>query len=340
MKKNRLLTLIVTFFVVLSALACTGQGHSNTASPSPKPTSLLLNTMPPFLPDGLPAESGFPTSTPVPYNPIIQYPCFPLSIYPKVDGSTACIPLAESLISVMTGCSQEEAESIVDLSSTDPSFRALANGDADFLLAYEPSESIIDELDPFTKMDMIPIAMDALVFIVNEANPVRSISIEDIQGIYTGRIKNWKELGGNDIPIVAFQRPDYSGGQALMRKLCMKNLPMMEPAEGTVSESMSDIIQDVASYRDDGGAIGYSVYYFAQNMFTMPGIRFIEVECSMPSTESINYMSYPLVTPIYAVLPKGRYNPYAQAIVAWLKDEVGQQFLLSCGYVPLMVIDD
>ncbi len=341
MTKTRVFALIAAITMLFSALACAGGGHLQTAEPSSSPTALLMNSATPTVPVTQFVETAAPTPTPIPYEPITSWPCISPGVYPKVDGSTATIPLAEGLRMLLTGCSREEAEASIDFSTTDFSYHALAEGNADFLLVYEPADATKSELDPFNKMTMIPIGLDALVFIVNETNPVQSISIEDIQGIYTGRITNWKDLGGNDVPIVPFQRPDLSGSQTLMKRLCMKGIPMMEPSEDRISQDMADIIEDVAMYDNThGGAIGYSVYYYAKNMYTQPGVRFIAVECSMPSDESINYMSYPLINPFYAVLPKNRFNSYAYAIVQWLRSESGQLFIKSCGYVPIMIFDD
>lgn len=177
-----------------------------------------------------------------------------------------------------------------------------------------------------------------LFSLVNENNPIESLTIEQIQGIYSGEITNWSEVGGLDMEIVPFRRPYLSGSQTLMLNLCMQDIQMIEAEEELVCDSMGDIISAIASYNNSANAIGYSVYYYARNMFTRPGLKFIAVEGVTPSNDSINSTEYPFINPFYAVLPAVAPNPYAQAIVNWLETEVGQRFVESCGYVPYMIL--
>lgn len=72
---------------------------------------------------------------------------------------------------------------------------------------------------------MKPIGRDALVFLTNEKNPVKSLSRQQVSRIYSGAVTNWKELLGDDREIRAFQRPKDSGSQNLMEKLVMKGTP-------------------------------------------------------------------------------------------------------------------
>jgi phosphate transport system substrate-binding protein len=262
-----------------------------------------------------------------------------LENYPTVDGSTATIPLAIGLMQKMTGCSEIKAEEYIDFSTTDPSYHALAEGTADLLLVYEPSQPTIDELDVFNTMDVREIGLDALVFIVNEDNPIDSLTSEQIRGIYSGEITNWSEVGGDDIEIVPFQRPVLSGSQTLMLNLMMQDIAIMAPeTEILVSSSMGDVIEDIAAYNNSANAIGYSVYYYAKNMYTQPGLKFIAVDDVTPSNVTINSREYGYVNPFYGIIPLDA-DPRAEAILDWLLTEDGQKLLEDCGYVPILKID-
>jgi ABC-type phosphate transport system substrate-binding protein len=262
-----------------------------------------------------------------------------LENYPKVDGSTATIPLAIALIQKMTGCSEIKAEEYINFSTTDPSYHALAEGNVDLLLVYEPSQPTIDELDVFDTMDMREIGLDALVFIVNEDNPINSLTSDQIRGIYSGAITNWSEVGGDDIEIIPFQRPVLSGSQTLMLNLMMKNTAIMEPeTEVLVSGEMGDLIEDIAAYKNSANAIGYSVYYYAKNMYTQPGLKFIAVDDVAPSNTTINSREYGYINPFYGIIALNA-DPRAEAILDWLLTEDGQKLLEDCGYVPIVKID-
>jgi len=258
-----------------------------------------------------------------------------LENFPLVDGSTATIPLAIALLQKMTGCSEIKAEEYINFSTTDPSYHAMAEGDADLLLVYAPSQPTIDELDVFHTMDMREIGLDALVFIVNEDNPIDSLTSAQIRGIYSGKITNWSEVGGNDIEIVPFQRPVLSGSQTLMLNLMMKDTAIMEPeTEILVSDAMGELIEDIAAYNNSANAIGYSVYYYAKNMYTQPGLKFIAVDGVAPSNETINNREYGFVNPFYGVIPLNA-DARAEAILDWLLTDDGQKLLEDCGYVPI-----
>ena len=258
-----------------------------------------------------------------------------LEDYPVVDGSTATIPLAIGLIHKISGCTSVQAEESIAFNTTDSSYYAMADGLSDLLLVYEPSQPTIDALDVFNTMDMRAIGLDALVFIVNEDNPVNSLTSDQIRGIYSGEIANWSKVGGEDMEIVAFQRPELSGSQTLMLNLMMKGKLMMTPATETISEGMADIIQDISSFDNSANAIGYSVYYYAKNMYTQPGLKFIAVDDVLPSNETINSREYGFTNPFYGVIPLDP-KPQAEAILDWLLTKEGQQLLSDCGYVPIM----
>ena len=252
--------------------------------------------------------------------------------YPRIDGSLACVPLCEAVASRVTGCSAAQAEETLnDFLNTNPSYLALAKGERDLILAYEPAQETKEQLKEYEPLQMDPVGKDALVFIVNKDNPVKSLSQEDLFGIFTGKITNWQEVGGNNIPIKAFRRPETSGSQTLLRVLLLGDAPMVEETMELVS-SMEGIISQVVTYENTSNAIGYSVYYYASSMYEQPGLRFLEVDGVAPSNDTIRSGEYPLVHDFYCVTNE-RSSEEALAIRDWLVSRDGQAFVESCGYV-------
>lgn len=278
-----------------------------------------------------------PTETTADYQTVLSG--LTLANYPKVDGSTATIPLAMGLIRALTGCSEAEAEESIDFHGTDPSYHQLAEKTADLLVVYTAADTTVEELDIENTMELHEIGLDALVFIVNEENPIESLTADQVRDIYSGKITNWKEVGGLDQEIVAFQRPHLSGSQTLMLELMMKDTEMSEPLEESISETMGDIINDIAAYDNSANAIGYSVYYYAKNMFTQPGLKFIAIDGVLPSNETINSGEYGYTKPFYGVIPKAAPSAEARAILTYLLTPEGQQMLEDCGYVPILKKD-
>lgn len=266
---------------------------------------------------------------------IIQKPEMTLDEYPRIDGSLACVPLCEALAVYMTGCSDAEAEdTMADFTNTNPCYLQLAQGKTDILLAYEPADSTKEELKKYDPLDMQPVGKDALVFIVNEENPVESLTREQVYDIYTGKITNWSEVGGEDIEIKAFQRPETSGSQTMMRKLLIGEATMADAKKEMIASGMDDIIEALTEYDNSANALGYSVYYYASSMFQQPGLKFLQIDDVVPSNETIQSGEYPLINEFYCVTNE-QSSARAKEIKAWLLTEEGQDFVEECGYVPV-----
>lgn len=128
----------------------------------------------------------------------------------------------------------------------------------------EPSDDILRQAkESNIEFDMTGIGKDGFVFIVNKDNPVNSLTIEQIQKIYTGEITNWSQVGGNNEEIVAYQREQNSGSQNLMEKMVMKDIKMKNAPSGLMISSMEGLIDSVAkSYDNSKSSIGYSIYIY------------------------------------------------------------------------------
>lgn len=122
-----------------------------------------------------------------------------------------------------TGIDLEAAQSAISVSTTAyawESFGLYPDEDytARMLVVYEAPDYVKDELkEADAQLEQKPIGRDALVFIVNEENPVKSLTRQQLKDIYAGKITNWKEVGGDDLDIVAFQRSEDSGSQTLFK---------------------------------------------------------------------------------------------------------------------------
>lgn len=255
--------------------------------------------------------------------------------FPRMDGSTANLPLMAAVLSAATGISPEQAQLQVDCSTTANAWLNLADGYTDILLVYEAAEETKQELETIgTELEITPIGLDALVFIVNEQNPVTSLSQQQLRQIYTGQITNWSDLGGEDLPIKAFQRDPTSGSQSLFRKLLLPDTePMQAPTELRPGD-MGSLIEGLASYNNEGSAIGYSVFYYASYMYAKPGLRFVAVDGVTPSDETIANQTYPLLNPFYvAIRADEPEDSPARILRDWLVAD-GAPVIEAAGYIP------
>ncbi|MDO4356323.1 MAG: substrate-binding domain-containing protein [Clostridia bacterium] len=264
-------------------------------------------------------------------------PQFTVDEYPVVDGSTATLPLSYALMQASTGCTLEDAQRHITHTRTTESFSALINGSADLLIVYEPEASAYEYAEQEgVSLLQTPIGRDAMVFLVNDSNPVRSLSHKQIQGIYTGEIANWKDVGGEDRPIIAYQRSESSGSQVMMKKQVMQGVPMADPPKELRPGGMGELIDCIASYKNEGNAIGYSVYYYVANMYMQEGVRLLDVNGVTPSNETIASGEYPYTQDFYAVIradePDG--SP-ARQLYDFLLTDAGRDLIADAGYVAV-----
>lgn len=257
--------------------------------------------------------------------------------YPIVDGSTANLPMMAKIMERTTGISAEEAERLTTCAKTSEAWINLAESRSDLLLVYEAADVTKDTLAEIgTDLTITPIGRDALVFIVNKSNPVESLTQQQLIDIYSGKIANWSEVGGEDMPIQAFQRPESSGSQSLFMKLLMANdTPTDAPTEFRPSE-MGDLIEVLASYNNSADALGYSVFYYASYMYTQPDLKFIAVDGIIPSDETIADGSYPLLNEYYlAIRSDEPAGSTTRRLHDWILSPDGTQAIKDAGYIPL-----
>ena len=256
---------------------------------------------------------------------------------PRLDGSTATAPLAQAAAAVLLGESEEEVADLIDFSRTTESYRQLMQGDADLLIAAEPKAAVFDEMEEAGfEVQMEPLATDALVFMVNEDNPVDSLTTEQLRGIYSGEITNWSEVGGADLDIVPFQRNAESGSQVLMEKLVMDGTEMTEPPEGYMIASMVGLMDAVKEYDNSSNAIGYSVYYYAHDMQMAGGLKLLKIDGVAPEAATIRSGEYPFLNPYYVAMnaaePEGSMT---RVLYDWLLGPDGQKLVDMKGYVSV-----
>lgn len=258
-------------------------------------------------------------------------------VYPRVDGSTANMPMMAEIRSSYLGETLTEAENNTRVTTTDYAWRNLIDGNADLLLVYEPSvetKAIIDKSP--VKLKVTPIGVDALVFIVNEQNKVKNLTTDEIRDIYTEKITNWKELGGDDQKIEAYQRVLNSGSQTLFLNLVMKDVkPVDAPVKYRI-EGMDGLIETLASYNNSGNAIGYSVFYYAKKMYAVPGLELISVDGVMPSDETIGDGKYPFLNQYYLVIREDTpSDSETMKLYNYILSDKGKEDIKKAGYIPV-----
>ena len=154
---------------------------------------------------------------------------------------------------------------------------------------------------------------------------VEELTTEQLRDIYAGKITNWKEVGGNDAPILPFQRNADAGSQSLMKKLVMGDTPFMEAPTEYVVGSMMGLMEAVKSYDNSANAIGYSVYYYANEMRMAQGLKILKVNGVEPNGETIRSGAYAHTNAYYcAISAATAEDDPARILYRWLLSPQGQ----------------
>jgi phosphate transport system substrate-binding protein len=269
--------------------------------------------------------------------PPVAGPMFTLETYPRVDGSTATIPLSEGFASALMEMSLEEVRPYILHNKTHQAYVNLIERKADIIFVTSPSE---DELklakDRGVALEVVPVVSEGFVFLVSSDNPVKGLTVEQIRRIYAGQHANWAEVGGPDLPITAYQRPVNSGSQTGLLDLVMKDLEPMKPPTERVIAGMGELIDAVSSYSNEPDAIGYSYYYFVTDMWGNEKVRLLEVNNVYPDKASISSGRYPFRTAYYAVIraDEPETSP-VRKMLAWILSDEGQAVAEDAGYVKV-----
>ena len=259
---------------------------------------------------------------------------------PRIDASLATQPLVSAAVKNFTG--EDISDDDLEYSNTHPGYIKLIDGEKDIIVVTEPSEEeLAYAKQKGVELEVIPVVKEGFVFYVNGKNPVDSLTLEQIQDIYSGKITNWKEVGGEDEKIIPYQRPVNSGSQTGILSLVMKDKKMMDPVNNII-ETMEGIIAAVADYKDGKGSIGYSYYYYATAMYNLidenseNGVKLLGVDGVVPSYDTIKDDSYPIKTNYYIVLRKDEpEDSKARKFANDLLSARGQAVAKEAGYVPV-----
>ena len=260
-----------------------------------------------------------------------------LEDYPVMDGSTANLPMMAEILAEVGNIPLEEAEDLTKCSKTSQAWENITNGNADILLVYEAAEETKAKVAASgVELEITPVGRDALVFINNENNPVESLTQQQLTDIYTGKITNWQEVGGENQDIIAYQRKETSGSQSLFMKSLMQGQQPMEAPQTLKPAEMDMLIDELARYNNEGNALGYSVFYYANYMYQQPGLRFLQVDGVAPSDETIADGSYPLLNEYYVVIRADEpADSPARQLRDWILSDEGKAALVKAGYIPM-----
>lgn len=303
-----------------------------TSTPTPKPTATPT-------PTPTPKPTATPTPTPlVPRNWKVR-----LEEFPKIDGATALAPFYEAVAAELLGMPVEDARMFVQCNTTDQAFQNLIDGKVDMIFCALPSdEQVAAAAEAGVEFECYTILNGGFVFFVNKNNPVDSLTLDQLRRIYSGQTRNWKSVGGDDMNIIAYQRNEGSGSQtALYRYILPKRSVDSAPMEHFFAGDMSDMVDAVAEYGNGLGAIGYSFYYYINNMYGNENIKMIAIDGIVPNYQTISKGEYPFLNYSQVIIRKGTpKDSNVYKVIDWILQGNGDQIAEKLGYVPNHIKSD
>jgi phosphate transport system substrate-binding protein len=244
-----------------------------------------------------------------------------------IEGSTTVGPIADGFVEVFQKM-YPDVTITLNKSGSGTGAAALIDGRCDiatmsrFMKDQEFKDAVAKNVFPVANV----VAMDGVCIVVHPSNPISAVTSEQVRDIYTGKITNWKQLGGPDIQIVVISRDTSSGTYETFESFIMKGQKLAPSVE-----NVSTNPQAFARVKNTPGAVGYVGFGFVQT-----GVKELTLDGITPSRQTILSGKYPVSRPLF-MFTNG-YPPLgsiAQKFITFYLTERGQEVIEEKGFVPL-----
>ncbi|MCK9357976.1 MAG: phosphate ABC transporter substrate-binding protein [Dehalococcoidia bacterium] len=185
----------------------------------------------------------------------------------------------------------------------------------------------------------IVVASDGLAVVVNPANPVSQLTTAQLSAIYTGKVTNWKEVGGSDGPIVALARDTNSGTHVFFKEhvVQMDGLPTKDTSleYGTDVLLLPSTEAGVIETANNVNAIFYAGLGYVSGDVKVLGVKKTDSDAAVtPSVETVLNGTYPVARPLL-YYTNGEPTGVVKAFIDYCLSDEGQVIVVESGYVPL-----
>ncbi len=249
----------------------------------------------------------------------------------RVKGSDTVLPLTQKLTEGFTKL-RPSARVMVTGGGSGVGISALQSGTTDIAQAsrrvkFSERQKIQEGGQTLRE---VTIAYDALAIVVHPANKVGRLTREQLEGIFTGKITNWKQLGGEDLKIVPYARETSSGTYEFFREVVLKNKNYMSgimsmPATGVIIQSVSQT----------KGAIGYVGLAYLSDKVKGIAVSFDGGKSFVqPSVDNAKKKTYPVVRPLYYYY-KASAEREVKPFVDYALSLEGQKVVAEVGFIPI-----
>lgn len=208
---------------------------------------------------------------------------------------------------------------------------ALINGSTDICTSSRPmKQSEMDKLkDRYASFGVeIPCAKDGITIFLNESNPIKELTIKQISGIYTGKIKNWKEVGGPDQSIKLYGRENSSGTYVFFKDNVVK------ADYASSCQTLPGTAAVVNAVSKDKFGIGYGGSAYANGVKHCAVKKDDKAPAYLANAETIKKGQYPITRYLYMYL-SNRPTGDIKKFIDWILTPEGQKVVVEVGYFPV-----
>ena len=242
-----------------------------------------------------------------------------------MSGSTTLLPIAEESAKAFTD-THPDTKVLVSGMGSSAGIEAVTAGTADIGTS---SRDLKDEEADLGLVDT-SVAYDGIAVIVSPKNPVTGLSKEQLQAIFSGKIRNWSEVGGPDRTIDLVNRDEASGTREAFKKIIMGD-ERFDPAAAVLPGTGQ--VRGVVAQAP--GAIGYISAGFVAPRFTDVKVKTLEVDGVAPTEKNISSSAYPVGRTLHYFTkgePTGATKGYIDYV---LSEEVQQGVVVDAGFIPI-----
>src|ERR1035437_108052 len=249
-----------------------------------------------------------------------------------VKGSDTLLILAQKWAEVYMGQHAEVKISVTG-GGTGTGFAALQNQTTDLCDASRKAKAaeILNCIKAFTaRPTEYKVALDGLSVYVNVENPLKELTVAQVGDIFTGKIKNWKEVGGPDAPITLYSRENSSGSYEFFKEHVLKGHDFAASAQ-----TMPGTAAILSAVAKDKGGIGYGGAAYGAGAKHLSIKKDENSPAIEPTEDTILKGTYPIWRYLYVyvnpALDKGEISAY----MSWIRSDAGQKVVKDVGYFPL-----
>src|SRR6267378_3680842 len=249
-----------------------------------------------------------------------------------VKGSDTLVILAQKWAEVYMG-KHPEVKIQVTGGGSGIGFAALQNNTTDIADASRPIKAAERAacIKSFGKSPReYKVALDGLSVYVHSDNPLTELSVEQLERIFTGKVKNWKEIGGSDSPITVYSRENSSGTYEFFKEHILKGQDFTASAQ--TMPGTAALLQAVSK---DKNGVGYGGAAYGHGAKALKIKKTAESPGIEPTEENVVSGKYPIWRYLYNYLSPDKDKGEIAAYLAWIRSPEGQKIVKDVGYYPL-----